>query len=83
MIEKVDFTKNGIVTIRAKGKLSIHGLERERIIQSVVEINGKQMMVKSTFSVPLAEHNITIPKIVYQKIAEEIEVTINAGFVLQ
>jgi hypothetical protein len=69
IIEKVDFTKNGTVTIRAKGKLNIHGFERERIIQSVVDINGNQLTVKSTFSVPLAEHNITIPKIVYQKIA--------------
>jgi hypothetical protein len=83
IIEKVDFTKNGTVTIRAKGKLNVHGIERERIIQCTLDITGKQMIVKSSFSVPLAEHNITIPKIVYQKIAEEIQVTINATFVLQ
>ena len=83
IIEKVDFSKNGTLTIRAKGKLNIHGIERERIIQSTVEINGKQLNVKSTFMIPLAEHNITIPKIVYQKIAEEIQVNLNAAFVFQ
>jgi hypothetical protein len=67
IIEKIDFTKNGTTTIRAKGKLTIHGMERERIIQSIVEINGQQMSIKCTFSVPLAEHNISIPKIVNQK----------------
>lgn len=83
IIEKVDFTKNGTTTIRAKGKLNVHGIERERIIQSIVDINGQQLSIKSTFMVPLAEHNITIPKLVHQKIAEEIQVTINANFTLQ
>jgi YceI-like domain len=83
IIEKIDFSKNGTQTIRAKGKLNVHGIERERIIQSIVEINGKQLTVKSTFTIPLAEHNITIPKIVHQKIAEEIQVTINASFIFQ
>jgi hypothetical protein len=41
------------------------------------------LTVKSTFTIPLAEHNITIPKIVHQKIAEEIQVTINASFIFQ
>ena len=83
IIEKIDFTKSGTFTIRAKGKLSVHGIERERIIQSTIQINGDKMFVKSTFSVPLVEHNISIPKLVHQKIAEEIQVTINAEFVFQ
>ena len=83
IIEKIDFTKNGITTIRAKGKLNIHGIDRERIIQSVMEINGKELTIKCSFSVPLAEHNISIPRIVHQKIAEEIQVTIIAIFILQ
>jgi hypothetical protein len=83
IIEKIDFTKGGTFMIRAKGKLSVHGLERERIIQSIVQINGSKMNVKSTFMVPLVEHNISIPKLVHQKIAEEIQVKINADFVFE
>ncbi len=83
IIEKIDFSKNGTFTIRAKGKLNVHGIERERIIQSTIQIEGQKMTVKSTFSVPLVEHNISIPKLVHQKIAEEIQVTINAPFVFQ
>lgn len=83
IIEKIDFTKNGTFTIRAKGKLNVHGIERERIIQSTVQIEGKKMSVKSAFTVPLVEHNISIPKLVHQKIAEEINIKINAEFVLQ
>lgn len=81
IIEKVDFQKNGIYTIRAKGKLNIHGVEQERIIKSQLEVNGNKLRVLSSFGVPLTDHNITIPKVVYQKIAEEINVTVDAELV--
>ena len=78
IIEPVDFTKNGTHTVRAKGKLSVHGIDVERIIKSTLTINNGEIKVQSSFIVPLQEHNITIPKVVYQKIAEEINVEINA-----
>jgi polyisoprenoid-binding protein YceI len=83
IIEKVDFTKNGSQTVRAKGMLTVHGIARERIIKSEIQIQDKKITVQSKFTVLLAEHNITIPKLVYQKIAEEIEVTLNATFNLE
>ncbi len=33
IIEKIDFPKDGKYTSRAKGKLTIHGVEQERIIK--------------------------------------------------
>jgi polyisoprenoid-binding protein YceI len=78
IIEDVDFQKNGIYSVRAKGKLNIHGVEQERIIKSQLEVKGNKLRVQASFTVPLAEHNITIPKVVYQKIAEEITVTVDA-----
>jgi polyisoprenoid-binding protein YceI len=83
IIEKVDFTKNGKQTVRAKGILTMHGIARERIIKSDIQIQDKKISVQSKFTVLLAEHKITIPKLVYQKIAEEIEVTLNATFNLE
>lgn len=81
IIESVDFHKEGTYSVRAKGKLNIHGVEKERIIKSQMEIKGKKIRVHATFTVPLTDHNITIPKVVYQKIAEEIEVTVDAELV--
>lgn len=78
IIEKVDFSKNGTYSVRAKGQLNIHGVEQERIIKSQLEVTGNKLRVQATFNVPLADHNITIPKVVYQKIAEETAVTVNA-----
>ena len=57
IIEKVDFSKNGIQAIRAKGKLVVHGIEQERIIKSEIEIKDKKVIVRSKFTVMLADHN--------------------------
>ncbi len=78
IIENIDFQKNGTYSVRTKGQLNIHGVEQERIIKTQVEVNGNKLRVQATFTVLLADHNITIPKVVYQKIAEEITVTVNA-----
>lgn len=78
IIEQVDLQVEGTYAVRAKGKITVHGIEQERIIKSQVVVKGKHIHVTSTFTVPLSDHNITIPRIVYQKIAEEITVTIDA-----
>ena len=79
IIEDVDLSKAGKYTIRAKGKLNIHGVEQERIIKSEVTVGEGSIGITSSFTVLLEEHEISIPKIVYQKIAEEIEVQIEAA----
>ena len=80
IIENVDLSKDGIYTIRAKGKLDIHGVVQERILKSRVVANGDSFSLKSYFTINLEEHDISIPKIVYQKIAEEIQVQVEATF---
>jgi polyisoprenoid-binding protein YceI len=78
IIEDVDFGKDGTYTIRAKGKLNIHGVEQERIIKSNMTIKNGQITIKSNFTVLLADHNIPIPKVVHEKLASEINVEVTA-----
>lgn len=78
IIEKINFEQDGSYPVRAKGKLLIHGLEQERIIKGTLEVKGRKLRIQAAFSVPLTDHNITVPKIVHQKIAEEIAVTVEA-----
>ncbi|MGZ5245086.1 MAG: YceI family protein [Bacteroidia bacterium] len=83
IIEPVDFTKNGKYKVRAKGILNAHGVEQERIIQADLQVNNNTLKITSKFTVLLQDHHITIPKIVYQKIAEEIAVDVNATLTLK
>ncbi|MEZ4920710.1 MAG: YceI family protein [Saprospiraceae bacterium] len=78
IIEQVDYSKKGTQTIRAKGKLSIHGVEQERIIRCTLLVGPNELRVKSEFSVFLSDHQISIPKIVNQKIATEILINVDA-----
>jgi len=80
IIDKDDITKDGNYTIRTKGKLTVHGISKERIIKSEVTTKNGKIHIRSTFTVLLDEHGIAIPKIVYQKIAEEISVVVDADF---
>ncbi len=61
---------------RAKGILEIHGIKREVIIPVDLDISNNEIIVESNFKVRLEDYAITIPKLVYQKIAEEIQVTV-------
>ena len=74
IIEQIDFTKDSTYDVRAKGDLDIHGQKQSRIIKSKLIVKNGQLVIESRFIVPLTDHIITIPKIVSQKIATEIEV---------
>ncbi len=62
--------------LRAKGQLEIHGVKKERIIEVIITKSGITYEIESDFNVLLADHNISIPKIVFQKIAENIKVKV-------
>ncbi len=77
IIEDIDFTKNTIVSVRAKGILTIHGVPQERIIKSELTIRNGVISIRSNFTVLLEDHNIPIPKVVHEKLASEIKVEVN------
>jgi len=77
IIEKVNFRIPEKIIIRAKGYLDIHGVKKERIIKCELIIEDNKIIATSSFIVNIDEHNISIPKLVYQKIAEEIKVMVN------
>ncbi|MBS1681950.1 MAG: YceI family protein [Bacteroidetes bacterium] len=76
IIDPLDFTKDGVYEVRAKGNLVIHGKKQMRIIPSKVQISKGVMTINSNFNVPLADHDIQIPQIVSEKIATEIIVNL-------
>lgn len=78
IIEDVPLNKNGKYKLRAKGNLNIHGIEDERIIYVDVEVVDKKIMIISEFEVQLADHDIKIPRVVNDKLATAVAVSINA-----
>lgn len=77
LVEHIDFTEEGEFSIRAKGIFSIHGIEKEEIIKALIRIGKNKISIQSEFQISLEDYNIKIPHVVFQKIAEEIDVSID------
>mgnify|MGYP002783648947 CR=1 FL=1 len=83
IIDGFDPNIPGIQQIRIKGLLHIHGVDQERIVRVEVNVGPKTITFKSAFSVPLSEHQISIPRIVHEKIAEEIKINVQGELYLK
>ncbi|MGB3080851.1 MAG: YceI family protein [Saprospiraceae bacterium] len=81
-IENIPFDTPGTYSVRAKGVLVIHGIRKERILRGTITLMPGEAIMKTDFSVPLSDHDIIIPKIVNQKICEQIDVSVNIEFVM-
>ena len=62
--------------VKAKGKMTIHGVTQEVEIPGTIEKEGDRLVMKSVFPVRLENYKITIPKLLWENIAEQIEVTV-------
>jgi hypothetical protein len=79
MVEHIDFTQEGKFPVRAKGIFSIHGIEKEEIIKAIIIVGKNEIKIQSEFQISLEDYNIKIPHVVFQKIAEEVNVSIDVN----
>lgn len=82
IIESVTYNVPGTYAVRAKGDLLIHGIAVERIIPVTLVITEETVDASASFMVSLSDHNISIPRIVRRKIAEEIAVAVSVSLTL-
>ena len=81
IVEKIDFTKDGVYDVTLKGTLDMHGVKKDREIKGKLTVqNGVPVSATADFIVKLADHKIKIPKAVVANLAEEIKVDINFAF---
>jgi hypothetical protein len=76
--ETIDYTKDGTYDVTVTGKLNIHGVEQVRTINGKVNIKGESIQLISDFKVKVADHKVDVPKLITAKIAEQIDVHVDA-----
>jgi hypothetical protein len=75
----IGFDVNATATqnVKAQGKLTIHGVTRDVEIPGTIEKQGDKLVMNSVFIVKLVDYKVEIPKLMWQNIAEQVEVTVN------
>lgn len=79
---KYDLKTDGTYDVMAVGDLEIHGKTQARKIPSQIIVKDGKASLKSTFEVSLKDHDIEVPSIMFQKIAETIKVDMNSDLKL-
>ncbi|MBI1185360.1 YceI family protein [bacterium] len=75
-LKEVDFDKNGSYNVNVKGDLTIRGVTKPYEVPGTVVVNGKNLKCETKFNVKLADHEVPIPSMVVDNIAEVVELTI-------
>ena len=70
----------GNYEVMLAGVLEIHGVKQNRKVQAKVQVKESGMELQTDFTVPVAAHDIEIPKILWRNIAEEISVKVHANY---
>jgi hypothetical protein len=76
--ETIDYSKDGSYPVTMVGKLTVHGVTKDRTIKGTLVVKGNTVTIDCKFAIPLADHNIKVPEAVGQKIAESIDVTVHS-----
>jgi hypothetical protein len=75
-----DPNATGVQNVKATGKLTIHGVTKDVELPGTIEKQGDKLVMKSKFIVKLEDYNIAIPQLLWQNIAEQVEVTADFTF---
>lgn len=76
----MEFSEDGSFDVQAKGTMNFHGVERPINSKGTITVQGKDIKLESKLTLSPDEYNITIPGVVAEKIAKDIEVTVYATF---
>jgi len=76
-IDEMDFSKPGEFDAVVDGELTIHGVTQEIHEIGLFKVTGEKVKAEATFILKPEDYKIKIPNTVINKIAEEIEITVD------
>ena len=74
----VNYKKPGTYNVQVKGLLTIRGVTKEVQSNGTLKVNNDNIKANSTFTIALADYGIKIPKLMNDKIAKTIKISVDA-----
>ena len=65
----------------ASGEINLHGVTKKIEIPISKTINEENIIISTDFKILLKDHKIKIPRLLFQNIAEEIEIKVSSEFI--
>ncbi|MFI5149915.1 MAG: YceI family protein [Bacteroidia bacterium] len=78
VVEKVDYSKDGVNNVTIEGTMDIHGVQKPVKVPATLTVKGDQITVDAKFPIVYKDYNVTIPTAVATKFSESVEVTVKA-----
>jgi hypothetical protein len=81
--QEVDLQSTAEQQITVDGTLTLHGVAQQRQFPVTLKVQHGKITGHSKFQVKLADHQIEIPKLVFQNLAEVVDVTLDLDYAAQ
>jgi len=76
----INYKKDGTYQAEVSGDLTIHDVTHPVTAKGTIEVKGGVVTARSKFIVKPADYKITIPSVVEDKIAKEVEVNVESRY---
>jgi hypothetical protein len=77
----MDLSREGIYDVVIKGDLTLHGVTKSIEVTAQIEVKKGEILATSIFKINPEDFQISIPGIVRDKIASQISVKVQAGWI--
>ena len=78
--EDIDWKKDGSYNVTVTGKLTVHGVDKDRTIPGTINIKNGVVSISAKFDIACKDHGIKIPSMLAEKVAEIVNVTVNGTY---
>ena len=79
-ISKIDLKKDGTYPAEVSGDLTIHGVTKHITTKGTIVVKGTTIAANAKFAIVPQDYDIKIPSVVENKIAKEIQITVEMSY---
>jgi hypothetical protein len=76
---EIKYTADGTYTVKAKGKLTIHGVTKDIETTGTITVKKGKITTVSTFNIQLPDYSIKVPGVYRSQISDNIKITVDCS----